>query len=87
MNLVNHKNGKLTKEGDFFYLEKHYNSYWSLQEDEYAMQVKIEDNSFLVVDSVVFICDNPFYNLDKLYKKKPRKIFFKHKFKLMHLIE
>jgi hypothetical protein len=85
MKLINHRNGNITKEGEFYYLEKNYKSYFELHRNEDTLQEKCEDNNFIVLESVLQICDNPFFELDKLYKKNASKIFFKNRLKLIHI--
>ena len=84
MNIVNHKNGKITKDGDFFYLEKKYKDLSQLLKDEELLIEKIEDNNFIYLDNDVSFCENPYYKLDKLYGKKTKKTFYKNIFKLYH---
>ena len=84
MNIVNHKNGKITKEGDFFYLEKRYSDFSELLNDEKLIIDKIEENSFIYLDNNISFCENPYYYLDKLYGKKAKKIYYKNIFKLFH---
>jgi len=63
MNIVNHKNGKITKDGDFFYLEKKYKDLSQLLKDEELLIEKIEDNNFIYLDT-----KKTFYkNIFKLY--------------------
>mgnify|MGYP005818039823 CR=1 FL=1 len=85
MKIANTKNGKIVKEGDFFYLEKIYKTMEQLMKEEELLIQKIEDNNFVYLDNIISICQNPDYDLDKLYRKKSSRIRFKNRFKLIHI--
>ena len=85
MKLADRKNGKIVKEGDFFYLEKTYKDMGKLLKEEEHIIEKIEENNFVYLDNTVSICQNPDYDLDRLYRKKSSKIQFKNTFKLIHI--
>ena len=82
---MNNTKGKIVKKGDFFYLEKNYDDYSVLQNEEDKLIDKIEDNNFIYLDNTVSICSNPNYLLDILYGKKTSKVKYKNTFKLMHM--
>jgi|TARA_R100001443_G_C3362036_1_gene179216 hypothetical protein len=85
MKLANTKNGKIVKEGDFFYLEKTYKHMGELLKEEESIIEKIEENNFVYLDNTVSICQNPDYDLDRLYKKRSSRVQFKNTFKLIHI--
>ena len=82
MKLADRKNGKIVKEGDFFYLEKTYKDMGKLLKEEEHIIEKIEENNFVYLDNTVSFCQNPDYDLDRLYRKKSSKIQYKNTFKL-----
>ena len=85
MKLIDNKNGKISKKGNFYYLEKNYKDYYELIKEQDIILNKVEDNNFIYLENNISFCTNPHFELDKLYSKKPRKIFFKNTFKLLHL--
>ena len=87
MKILNNKHGKIIKKGNFYYLEKNYKDYHKLIKEELRIIDRIQDNNFIYLDNDVTFCQNPHFELDKLYGKKPKKIYFKNTFKLLHMIE
>ena len=49
------------------------------------VSLKIEENNFVYLDNTVSFCQNPDYDLDRLYRKKSSKIQYKNTFKLIHI--
>tara|TARA_R100000808_G_C2151059_1_gene159977 strand:+ start:231 stop:494 length:264 start_codon:yes stop_codon:yes gene_type:complete len=84
MNIINKNKGRIIKHGDFFYLEKNYDNFKDLLKEESILIDKIEDNNFIYLESTVSLCENPYYKLDKLYKRKTSKLKYRNTFKLMH---
>jgi len=84
MNIINRNKGRIIKKGEFFYLEKQYKDLNELIKEEKSLISKIEDNNFIFLDNMVSFCENPYYVLDKLYKRKSKKINYKNTFKLIH---
>ena len=85
MKLADRKNGKIVKDGEFFYLEKIYKHMGELLKEEEHIIEKIEENNFVYLDNTVSICQNPDYDLDRLYKKRSSRVQFKNTFKLIHI--
>jgi len=84
MNIINKNKGRIIKDGEFFYLEKNYDSFQDLMKEENILIDKIEDNNFIYLDNTVSFCENPNYKLDKLYKKRTSKLKYRNTIKLMH---
>jgi|TARA_R100001530_G_scaffold118377_1_gene85531 hypothetical protein len=87
MKILNSKHGKIIKRGSFYYLEKNYKEYFQLIKEEDLIIDKVQENNFIYLDNDISFCRNPYFELDKLYGKKPRKIYFKNTFKLIHTVE